>query len=189
MNWCSMETIRCPFQVYEISNWLFEKCSCLTHTFIFQFTLHNFYKWCFHQYRQRGFSFSPLCSWGEQQSACLAGRHSLLLLHLVDIILKSSSESNLASLQGQGSPSLGFLGLFNVIICCQSVSGIFVTQTPEPNFSRQKGQSFFTERTDFFFLSARFLSEEKFTALCPRPDLVAPLPSHSSGPVDSVWAE
>lgn len=43
------------FQVYELSNWLFEKCSCLTHTFIFQFVLDNFNKWCFHQLRQRGF--------------------------------------------------------------------------------------------------------------------------------------
>lgn len=44
--WCSPETIRCPFQVYKIPNWLFEKCYCLTHTFIFQFALHNFDKWC-----------------------------------------------------------------------------------------------------------------------------------------------
>lgn len=33
---------------------------------------------------------------------------------------------------------------------CQPVSSIFVTQTPEPHYSWQKGQSFFTERTDFF---------------------------------------
>lgn len=53
--WCSAEAIRWPLQVYELCNCLFEKCSCLTHTFIFQFALDNFDKWRFHRSRQRGF--------------------------------------------------------------------------------------------------------------------------------------
>lgn len=178
-------TIRYPFQVYKISNWLFKKYSFLTHTSIFQFVLHNFDNGCFDQCGQRGF----LSPGHTPRRVCLPNREMLVPAaaprgYHFEIII---------------GIQFGFVNMDRALLhsdswaclmwssACQPVSSIFVTQTPEPHYSWQKGQSFFTERTDFFLsLAACFLSEENFTTLCPQPDLVAPLPSRSRRPADSV---
>lgn len=142
-------TIRYPFQVYKISNWLFKKYSFLTHTSIFQFVLHNFDNGCFDQCGQRGF----LSPGHTPRRVCLPNREMLVPAaaprgYHFEIII---------------GIQFGFVNMDRALLhsdswaclmwssACQPVSSIFVTQTPEPHYSWQKGQSFFTERTDFFF--------------------------------------
>lgn len=181
-------TIRYPFQVYKISNWLFKKYSFLTHTSIFQFVLHNFDNGCFDQCGQRGF----LSPGHTPRRVCLPNREMLVPAaaprgYHFEIII---------------GIQFGFVNMDRALLhldswaclmwssACQPVSSIFVTQTPEPHYSWQKGQSFFTERTDFFPLPrCLFPVRGKFhDTLSPaRPCGSPPLPQQTTSGLGLGW--
>lgn len=179
--WCSPETIRCPFQVYKISNWLFEKCYCLTHTLIFQFALHNFDKWCADKE-----AFFLL--------ALLLRRTTVCLLSTTTLAPAAPRENHFEIITGiqfgfiNGDRALLHLDSWTCLkwssAVSLSVASLSLKLLSPTSPDRRASHS--SLKGLFFFFSARFLSEKKFTALCPRPDLMAPLPSRNSRPVDSV---
>lgn len=119
--------------------------------------------------------------------------HHLLLLHLVNIISESSSESNLCSLAADSAvPSPGLLSLFKVVICSVApLSRCLLSPASDRPDTEATHSSRWKTFFFFFFPPLPFVScqGQKLTALCPRTNLL-PLPTPPNSPCFGImWPE
>lgn len=144
------------------------KCSFLTHTFIFQFVPDSWDKQGFYQFRQRGFicPVRLLCT-TTLAPAAPRGYHFEIIIRIqfgfVNRDRALLDPDSWACLMWSSAFSRSVASLSFKLLSCNPPDR-------RASHSLLKGLIFF-----FLSLLARFLSEEKSTALCPLPNLlVAP---------------